>query len=647
MPPRRSEQDKAKYHQLRTIDKVTQEVAADRVGISIQTARAWDKKLRANSGDAWRERYAEAALDDPRRYEELGKEAKRAYDDFGYFRRRYFGRRSSPWQEDAGYKFVEWLQTDRREFIVLNCPPGAGKSVLLKDIEAWLTCRNRAIRGLIGSGSQSKAESFARALKREFERTIPLRGEPVEVSAGRAFDALATLAGDFGRFQTKTVTGDIWRNNEFVVAQYGDISISEKESTWTAYGLDTDYIGNRIDLSVWDDVDTEKKMKTIESITDRRRKWDKEAETRVEPGGLLALVMQRKGPEDLSAHCLSKLGGDELDENPDDEEPPQIEFAEMNPEGSKTIRKYHHLKYRAHDDEKCYGFHSRKEPHYWSPDNKRACLLDPIRLPYSDLQSIQRTDGEDYLITYQQEDTDPGSSLVNRLWITGGTDPKTGEQHYGCYDKGRSLNVCPPLEGETYSILSVDPSAVNFWGMLWTVYHPSSEQRYMINCDSRKMDSSSFLDWDYDNKVYTGVLEEWWQKSDEIGHPIRALIFEKNAAQRYFGQSNTFNRWCALRGVSYYPHNTNDSNKNSKELGVQSVAPHFRYGRWRLPNAQVNDYAFVATAKLVDELCVYPRGTRTDLVMACWFTEFWLPRIVVPEDENVIHREVPQWMGVA
>lgn len=796
MPPRRSEIDRAKYWGLRNERGFTQKQAAKEIGISVQTARAWERGLRNNSGDAYRERLKEQALQPPKRLHQLSKEAKQAYDDFAYFRRRYFGRLSSPWQEDAGYKFVELLKTDKREYVVLNCPPGAGKALsldtplltpsgwstmgeiqvgdyvfneegkptkviaksevfhghdcyevksddgahvvadaghlwnvrlnglvqyeartteflarqrgnrfqlqvlepanfantelpidlhvlgitcryltvtpiesvptqciqvdspshlylageglmvthnskLLMDIEAWLTCRNRALRGLIGSATQKKADGFARALRRELERIVPLKGEPAEVAAGRALDALATMAADFGRFQPEQ--GDVWRANEFVVAQLDDIAISEKESTWQSFGLDGDYLGNRVDISVWDDVVTEKTLKTIERIMDQRRKWDKEVETRLEPEGLLALVMQRKGPEDLSRHCLDKMGGDDdFEDEPDETED---HLAIVDPEGSTITRKYHHFKYPAHDDSRCQGYHSRKQPLYWAPNDAKGCLLDPIRLSWTDLQGFQRTDGEDYLVTYQQEETDPTSVLINRLWIKGGTDPLTGEHYFGCYDKDRGLMQLPPLEGELYSTLAVDPSGVNYWGLLWTIFQPSSELRFLMNADSRKMSSSQFLDWDYSNKVWTGVLEEWWQDSARIGHPIRNLIFERNAAQRYFGQSNTFNRWCQIRGVSYYPHDTSDSNKNSKELGVQSIAPHFRYGRWRLPNQGNGDWGYVASAKLVDELCVYPRGMRTDLVMATWFTEFWLPRIVVPQAENIVRPDIPQWMG--
>ena len=53
----------------------------------------------------------------------LSERAQRGLDDFDYFRRVYLGRVPSPWQVDAAYKIVEYLQSDEKEFLVLNVPP--------------------------------------------------------------------------------------------------------------------------------------------------------------------------------------------------------------------------------------------------------------------------------------------------------------------------------------------------------------------------------------------------------------------------------------------------------------------------------------------------------------------------------------------
>ena len=47
-----------------------------------------------------------------------------ALEDFAFFRRRYFGRKSTPWQERAAYELLRISETEDREFVVMNEPPG-------------------------------------------------------------------------------------------------------------------------------------------------------------------------------------------------------------------------------------------------------------------------------------------------------------------------------------------------------------------------------------------------------------------------------------------------------------------------------------------------------------------------------------------
>lgn len=55
-------------------------------------------------------------------YARLSERAKRGWDDFDYFRRVYLGRVPSPWQVEAAYKIVQYLESEEKEFLVLNCP---------------------------------------------------------------------------------------------------------------------------------------------------------------------------------------------------------------------------------------------------------------------------------------------------------------------------------------------------------------------------------------------------------------------------------------------------------------------------------------------------------------------------------------------
>jgi hypothetical protein len=632
MPYRRSLADKQRYFTL-VGQGMTQREAARTIGINTQTARAWEKGVKNTAGVSIRESRSLAKIRAPIHLNVVRPDAKKALDDFGYFRRRYFGRIASPWQEDAAYKFDQYLWSPQKEFIVLNCPPGAGKSTLMHDIEVWLTVRNRSIRGILGSATQRMAVSYSMRLRRTFERRIPLQGDPIEVAAGREMDAEATLVGDFGRFQPDN--HDLWRAESFVIAQHGDVAIEEKEPTWQAFGLDTGYLGTRVNAAIWDDVVTKKSIRTMESLEKQRDQWDDEAETRLEPDGALFLVGQRLGSNDLYRYCVDKPAG--VDHDDDDDPIEEQHFIE--PEGSQTPRKYHHLVYPAHDESRCIEQHGRSTAKAWP----EGCLLDPIRLPWRELSALKRHKSEKFDVVYQQKDVDSDHVLVPRVWITGGTDPNTGEVFPGCYDNDRGLGEIPKLEGETYSIVTADPSPTNFWSIQWWIYHPASEFRFLIDHDRRKMEAPDFLDWNYRENEFYGLAEDWVRRAKKLGKPIQYFIIEKNAAQRFLMQFDHFRRWQVLHGMSVYGHETT-SNKTDDDFGVQTIAPHYRYGRIRLPNKSHGDMGFVASRWLVDEVTTWPSGQTDDCVMAHWFLEWWIPRVVMPDVSDIPRRPVPSWM---
>lgn len=277
--------------------------AARAGGFSEASAIRFEKQwMSNNSGDEFRIARVQRELKDPLGTKELSDEAKRALDDFGYFQRRYLGRVAIPYQQAVAEKVVELLETPRKEFVVLNGPPGTGKSTLVThDILLWLTCRNRNIRGLVGSVTGKLAVAYTRALRRSLESVIPARADDDEKAMGIALDAETTVAHDYGRF--KPLDQDIWTADAFVVAQLGNIFTANKEPTWTAVGRDQEFIGGRYDICVWDDLVSLKRLRTIEMIEADRHWWDSYAERRLEPAGLLILNGQRLAAEDLYAYC--------------------------------------------------------------------------------------------------------------------------------------------------------------------------------------------------------------------------------------------------------------------------------------------------------------------------------------------------------
>lgn len=599
--------------------------AARECEISYSSAKAKERGLRDDSGGSWRAaRVVEAGGEVPVfpvPFDRLCDDARRALSDFGFFRYRYFGRKSTPWQEEAGYKVVEFLATKKKEFVVNNEPPGSGKSTLFAhDIPAWLTCRNRAVRGLLGHRTQTVAESYLRQLKLTLENPFPIRAEAEDFELGLAVDAQATLVGDFGLF--KPSPSILWSNQQIIVAQMDGRPLTHKEATWSAFGLDTTFIGVRVDVALWDDAVEESDLKTKEAIDQKRVRWDKVAEKRLEPGGVLILQGQRLGPEDLYRYCLDKPAGASSAHAHDCCE-------------AEAGRKYHHIRFRAHFEDRCEGDHGLDAKYY-----PAGCLLDPRRLPWDELETEMESDEAAYATVFQQEDADPSQLLVNDLWIIGGTDPVTREHFPGCLDSDRGLAELPEgLAGEKFSVATADPSPTKFWAVQWWVYAPESEYRFLMDLERKTMEAGDFLDWNHAGGRWTGLMEEWWQRSNDVGLPITTWVVEQNAAQRFMLQYEHVRRWVAARDVQIIGHDTY-RNKADPKMGVTSLAPHYRFGRVRLP---WRGEGRMATLRLRSEVTKWPKARNDDCVMAQWFLEWNLPNIYAPP-VDIPDEPRPSWV---
>ena len=239
-------------------------------------------------------------------YEELDPEIQECWDNIEKFALRYFGIILQPWQIEATEKIFSLFETPQEEYVVINAPPGSGKSTFFaKVLPAWATVRNRGIRGMLGSSTQRLAEWYTRRLRAEFEREHVARAEINDIKLGLAVDAERTLQQDFGQF--KPDAKEIWRAEAFTIVQPGDVALSQKEPSWSAFGMDSGFLGGRFDLIIWDDVWDPRKMRNSESRSDMYRWWDEVAETRLEPGGLLVLQGQRMASDDIYRYALDKI----------------------------------------------------------------------------------------------------------------------------------------------------------------------------------------------------------------------------------------------------------------------------------------------------------------------------------------------------
>ena len=541
----------------------------------------------------------------------LTKEAQRALDDFSFFRLRYFGRRSTPWQERAVYEVLRMLETPDREYIVMNEPPGSGKSTIFThDMICWLIARNRAIRIQVGSRTERQARMYVARIKRSLERDAPMRTDTDSLNAGVSFDADACLQDDYGAFRPEG-RSDKWRAEGLVVRQLDGVSLDDKEDTVSAWGQDSGFLGGRFDLVVWDDLVDRKNMKTQESRDTIREWWDGEAETRLEPKGVLLLQGQRIQANDLYRYALDKKT---LDEKP----------------------KYRHIVYKSHDPDICTQEHGL-DAQPWP----KGCLLDPHRLPWRHLETIQHNNPRAFEVMYQQQDGDAVGGLCDPAWIQGGVDDD-GFPAPGCLDKERVL-LDPPANviDRGWSYVTVDPSPSEWWGVIWWLYDPETENRYIIDLHRRRMSPQDFLTLNLDTGRWSGLIVDIHAQGQALGIPLDKVVVEVNAAQRWLLNQPHVQKWSQITGVIFVPHSTYQ-NKNDPKWGVESIGDLFRQGLIRIPWKDVSTRQKMTY--LIEEATRYPEHDTTDLVMSTWFGKLAVENHYSPRRHPGYQQDRPAWM---
>lgn len=563
--------------------------------------------------------------------------ARKALDDFVYFRRICFGRTTSPWQVDAAEKIRDAIESRRREFAVINVFPGAGKTLLLQDIVCWLIVRNRTIRILWGSASDELATRRTNEIRMELMRTAPGEGNEEDIASGRAVKPKYCLAELFGRFRPGSHVGASWAKAEMTVAQPGAGRNEEGPAaagpTLAAYGRRSKQLGPRAEFIVWDDAWTEDEEANVHTGAATKRWFDRTAENRLQPNGTLVLVMQRMSANDLSRYCLDKRKPI-LDE--------EGREAGFEPE-------YRHIVYPAHHDELCDGTHPKDRP-AWDPREPihGHCLTDPMALPPEDF--VRKRAGNTFQVVYQQRDMDPIAALIREIHLVGGKD-EDGFTYKGCLDLDRGLWELPDgvPKGQLVNAMSVDVGHEGYWGLYCAVHSTDkdSEEEWILIAEHRKMPSGTengFLDFDFERRCFVGVAEDWWQHSHAIGLPITVLIAEINAAQRHlFRKTNVLDRWCMSRQVRVLSHST-FRNKNDKRIGVEAVVPiRYQLGAYRIPWRPGVTQNTMRT--LFNEAKGYQQGWPTDdILMAQWMRTINRTQVARPVGTVVSRGDVPAWV---
>jgi hypothetical protein len=154
------------------------------------------------------------------------------------------------------------------------------------------------------------------------------------------------------------------------------------------------------------------------------------------------------------------------------------------------------------------------------------------------------------------------------------------------------------------------------------------------------MEAPDFLDFNQERGEYTGLMADWQEQSRRAGLEIQTWVVETNAAAKFLLQFDHVRRWQARNGVDIIPHTTG-RNKTDEEFGVQTLAPHYRYGRIRLPASMQSKQRIMP---LIDEVTKYPHGRTDDCVMAQWFFEWNLPDVTPKGAYNAAPVWRPSWV---
>ncbi len=557
--------------------------AAEIAGVPYGTASDWKRRDKRTIED----RRKKEVPPDPIRYEDLADEPRSWLDDFSLFRLHILGRTwNPPWAVMTVNTLLELYFTPDDEFAVVNLAPGIGKSTLIThDFIVWATTLMRA-KGLeptilLGHRNWQKSTWYVKRCRQTFTHN-------------------RKLIWTYGRFQPTSKMAP-WSTTELLVEPLNYADLGEKEPTISAGSYDASLLSGRFKLVIWDDLID----KANASSNDQREAlvvwWQQEAETRLEPGGLLVLSNARYGPEDLSWFVCTQTDPDEVNEA--GEEKPL----------------YTRIRYPVHFDELCNGT-DHTGP--W-PD---GCLLDPVRASYKRIRRFMVQSAGRFRLVWQQEDTDPAGNLAQKAWFTGGTDSYDAEAP-GCFRPDLMFGQRPNNDAPLLSAVSVDPSGVKRWAAAHYLSYPDGID-HVLRAVNRPMQAPDLLYRQQDGQ-FTGLLEDWWIASSEQSVPFTYLIVEQNAAQRYLMQYEFFRTWCSTRGVALIPHSTNRSNKPDPDRGLEMLGPVYRFGRLQIPYMGYHEK--LLGDAWMREACAWPEGSSDDLLLQHWFFRFRREQLVVTE----------------
>lgn len=585
-------------------DGLTVQAACDKVGYSRKSYEAWRRLDKAFGAKCDQARQLRAKRDDIVRGERLG---------FAEWRQKYLGV-STPWHQLQWVDLLEGreprdlhtsqtYEPNKRNRLLINCPPFHGKSVALTiHYTAYRLCMDPGFRVIIISAGSELAKDFLFGVK--------------QILTNPDFiDLQRTYAPDGGW----EATSESWTETRIVfgtaVRAQSTKAFHEKDANVLALGMRSKVYGRRADLIIVDDgVDT-----TNVSEHAKQLKWLRGmVESRLEAGGKLMVIGTRVSPIDLYSELRKP-------ENYANGRVPWTYLASPaileegeRPEEHKTLWPWADAPWVQPEDaemDECLCENT--------PECSAGVLIDGAK-KYARWDGIHLENGprasnnnSEWALIFQQSSIADDATFPEHAV----TRAVNGSRQAGLL-KANTVGHPPLGMNGMYVVAGLDPAIKGFAGMVVIAVDRETKMRYLLNAWNMKAPTAAELKQKMREVTVEYRVNEW--------------RVEKTGLLQFFTQDSELRLWMASAGVRFVEHLTG-SNKNDAAYGVSSCGPLFgEYdkawddpnGQWRqitpplieLPRAQNSDGLKALTHQLVTwtpELD--PNKVPCDMVMALWF----------------------------
>lgn len=571
VPSRITTPQRKKYIRLREAGW-TQAEAADKAEISRSSAYRIDQGLAEGVDSVPEGVEREEKFPDPKSYEELSADGKRAVDEFVFFATEFLDL-SAP-----GYWGFVATEVDRiaklgvltEEFnrILMTFHPGAGKTTLGQAYLFWRIIRARAM------GDYRFSTIFGSITEKLAKRIIRM----ITWHA----DNNRKLISTFGRIRPISDDGETtWTKDEIMFAGMGGGS---KEATLKVFGAGQSIVGVRPNLAIWDDL-VERMNSSPRHTAEMREWWDGEPDTRMEPGGVILVTGHFFTPNDFY-HSLKDMT-----------------FVE---DDGTELKVWKHFRFKAHDESLCpvaLGTGTEHTEFRLRDDGQvEGCLLWPKRFTYRQIMYHRQKNTSLFELQYQSEDGVSGEVLAPKIWIEGGIEGD-GSQYPGCLDRSRRLDQFPPRFD--FVLATLDPSPTKFAAAGAWAFDGKGHAHHLVKFERRRMTTEE----------YPRLIRAWTEEIRKSWPAFNTWVVEKTGADYLHGAESMQSLPQEL-GIQIIAHDTK-TNKNHQEYGIWAYRDEWRYGRMQIPYADARTQETVR--QILEEHWLYPYDETDDTVLMTWF----------------------------